>query len=58
MGPGLPISNAHELTLYLKERFNSGKIYLVGHSWGSHLGLHLAKKSPQDYHAYIAISGD
>ena len=49
------LSDAHELTLYLKERFDSERIYLVGHSWGSHLGLHLARKYPQDYHAYIAI---
>lgn len=50
------LDDAHELTLYLKTRFSQDKIYLVGHSWGSQLGIKLAQAYPQDYYAYIGIS--
>ncbi|AZQ60913.1 alpha/beta hydrolase [Flammeovirga pectinis] len=47
------IEDTHALTLYLKKRFKKEKIYILGHSWGSYLGLHTVKKYPKDYHAYI-----
>jgi len=50
------ISDAHELTQYLKNRFNKRKIYLVGHSWGTQLDIQLAHKYPDDYYAYIGVS--
>ncbi len=50
------LSDAHELTEYLKNRFNTEKIYLLGHSWGTHLGLPLADRYPEDYHAFIGVS--
>ncbi|HSL45348.1 MAG TPA: alpha/beta hydrolase [Anaerolineales bacterium] len=50
------LNDAHELTLYLKERFGQDKIYLVGHSWGSQLGIHLVRMYPQDYYAYVGVS--
>ncbi|MFU8773477.1 MAG: alpha/beta hydrolase [Anaerolineales bacterium] len=50
------VSDAHELTQLLKQRFNQEKIYLVGHSWGSHLGIMLAQAHPEDYHAYVGVS--
>ena len=50
------LQDAHELTLYLKIRFGQDKIYLVGHSWGSQLGIRLAQMYPQDYYAYIGVS--
>lgn len=34
------------LTEYLREQFEQDKIYLVGESWGSALGIFLAEKSP------------
>ncbi|KUG04809.1 hydrolase, alpha/beta fold family [hydrocarbon metagenome] len=49
-------SDAHEITRFLKERFNQDKIYLVGHSWGTQLGLALTRDYPEDYHAYIGVS--
>jgi len=49
------ISDAHELTQYLKKRFRKEKIYLLGHSWGSYLGIRTAHKYPEDYFAYIGI---
>jgi pimeloyl-ACP methyl ester carboxylesterase len=50
------IDDAHELTLYLKERFNKEKIYLLGHSWGTMPGIELAQSYPDDYYAYIGVS--
>lgn len=50
------IEDGHELTLYLKRRFSTDKIYLLGHSWGSQLGLELAGRYPEDYHSYIGVS--
>jgi pimeloyl-ACP methyl ester carboxylesterase len=47
------ISDAHELVLYLKERFDEGRIYLVGESWGSALGVWLVQRYPQEFHAFV-----
>jgi len=49
------ISDAHELTKVLKKRFAKEQIYLLGHSWGSILGINLVKDYPQDYSAYIGV---
>ena len=50
------ISDTHELTQYLKERFNQEQIFLVGHSWGSQLGIMVAQNYPKDYHAFVGVS--
>lgn len=44
------------LTKYLLERFNKRKIYLMGHSGGTFLGVYVIDKMPQLYEAYIGIS--
>ena len=33
------IDDGHALTKYLKEKFSEEKIYIVGESWGSALGI-------------------
>lgn len=50
------LRDAHELTQYLKQHFKKGKIYLVGHSWGSQLGIKLVSLYPDDYYAYVGVS--
>ena len=50
------VSDTHELTNWLKRRFNQDKIFLVGHSWGGLLGLHVIDKHPIDYYAFVAVS--
>jgi pimeloyl-ACP methyl ester carboxylesterase len=46
-------ADAHELTAYLKTRFHRPKIFILGHSWGSILGLPVALEKPDDYYAFI-----
>ncbi|MCC5905717.1 MAG: alpha/beta hydrolase [Balneolaceae bacterium] len=48
--------DAHELIRYLQTRFDQDKIFLLGHSWGSQLGIELAAKFADDFHAYISVS--
>jgi len=50
------IQDTHELTQTLKKRFHKEKIFLLGHSWGSMLGMKTIEKYPHDYEAYIGIS--
>ncbi|HQC82680.1 MAG TPA: alpha/beta hydrolase [Bacillota bacterium] len=47
------IQDGHALTEYLKERFSQDKIYLIGESWGSALGIFLVDRYPESYHAFI-----
>lgn len=55
MNVGQFISDTVELTQILKERFGQEKIYLVGHSWGSYLGMLIVDRHPELFHAYIGI---
>lgn len=47
------ISDGHQLTLYLTQRFNQDKIYVLGESWGSALGIWMVQRNPELYHAFI-----
>ncbi|MBC8484611.1 MAG: alpha/beta hydrolase [Bacteroidetes bacterium] len=49
------VSDAFELTEILKDRFKVPKIFLVGRSWGSLIGLLTAKRYPELFYAYIGI---
>lgn len=49
------LSDATELTHYLRERFDKEKIYLVGHSWGTYLGMILVKRYPQLFEAFVSM---
>jgi len=49
------ISDLHELILLLCKRFNKEKICLIGHSWGSALGLMAVQRYPQLFHAYVGV---
>lgn len=49
------ISDTIAVTNYLRNRFGQEKIYLMGHSWGSFLGIQVAARAPELYHAYIGV---
>jgi proline iminopeptidase len=56
LSPESLVNDAHELTQFLKKKFNKEKIFLVGFSYGSVIGMKLAEKYPDDYYAYIGVS--
>ena len=43
------IIDTYEVTQYIKRKFNKDKIYLMGHSWGTLLGIRTVKKYPSEY---------
>lgn len=47
------VQDARTLIEILLERFGQEKIYLVGHSWGSVIGLLLCRQFPSLIHTYI-----
>jgi len=47
------ISDTIELTDYLRARFDEPKIYVIGESWGSTLGVLAAQRRPDLYYAVI-----
>ena len=47
------IEDGIALTEYLRERFGQDKIYLMGESWGSALGIFLVNESPEYYAGFI-----
>jgi pimeloyl-ACP methyl ester carboxylesterase len=48
-------NDTREVIDSLLKRFNQEKLFLVGHSWGTALGFHIAKQYPEKVYAYIAI---
>jgi pimeloyl-ACP methyl ester carboxylesterase len=49
------VSDAIEVTNYLRDRFGQEKIYLMGQSWGSILGVLAAQQEPDLYRAFVGI---
>ena len=47
------IEDAHALILHLRERFDQEKVYVLGESWGSALGVMLVQRYPELFHAFI-----
>ena len=50
------ISDTKEVSNYLRNRFGQDKIYLMGHSGGTFVGIQVASQSPELYHAYIGVA--
>lgn len=52
------MSDAVVVTHYLRARFGQKKIYLMGHSGGTFIGIQVAARAPQLYHAYFGGCAD
>lgn len=50
------VADTLELTDHLRHRFSQEKIFLVGHSWGSIIGLMAATAYPDRYYSYVGLS--
>ncbi|MGD2041807.1 MAG: alpha/beta hydrolase, partial [Anaerolineae bacterium] len=51
--PEQMVADAIEMTNYLRDRFDEEKIYLVGNSWGTLLGVLAVQQHPELFHAYV-----
>lgn len=47
------VADTIELTDHLRERFDEERIYVLGESWGSTLGVLAVHQHPERFHAYI-----
>jgi pimeloyl-ACP methyl ester carboxylesterase len=47
------VADARELIRYLQQRFDEEKVYVLGESWGSALGIMIAQRYPELLHAFI-----
>ena len=47
------ITDTIAVTHYLRERFNEKKIYLLGNSWGTTLGVLAVQRHPELFHAFV-----
>jgi len=49
------IADSEEMVAWLRSEFGKERIFVLGQSWGSYLGLELAQRRPGWLHAYIGI---
>jgi pimeloyl-ACP methyl ester carboxylesterase len=50
------IADTEAVTQYLRARFRKHKIYLMGHSGGTFIGIQVAARYPALYEAYIGVA--
>jgi pimeloyl-ACP methyl ester carboxylesterase len=56
VNPRQLVSDTVEVTNYLRKRFGREKIYLMGHSGGTFIGMQAAARAPELYHAYLGVA--
>ena len=49
------VADTEEMTTWLRKELGKPKIFVIGHSWGSYLGLELARLHPDWLYAYIGV---
>ncbi|WP_347350770.1 alpha/beta hydrolase [Intrasporangium sp.] len=49
------VADVVEVSRYLRDRFDTDRIYLVGQSWGSTLGVLAVQDSPALYRAFVGV---
>lgn len=59
VGPTITVdrmtADGEEVVRYLRTRFGKAKIFLLGHSWGTVIGVNIAQRHPEWLHAYIGM---
>jgi pimeloyl-ACP methyl ester carboxylesterase len=49
------VDDAVEVAEYVKRRYGKDRLILMGHSWGTIVGMHAALKRPDLFYAYVGI---
>ncbi|MGX4675905.1 alpha/beta fold hydrolase [SAR92 clade bacterium H246] len=49
------IADAEEVVRYIRQTFGQPRIFIMGASYGTYIGMHLAKKHPNWFYAYIGV---
>jgi pimeloyl-ACP methyl ester carboxylesterase len=49
------VADTLAVTDYLRERFDTDRVYLVGQSWGTTLGVLAAQEAPEKYAAFVGV---
>jgi pimeloyl-ACP methyl ester carboxylesterase len=49
------VKDAIELAIYLTHKYHKKKLILIGHSWGTIIGMKAALKRPDLFYAYVGI---
>jgi len=49
------VADGEELVAWLRQHYDKRKVFVLGHSWGSIIGLELARRHPDWLHAYIGM---
>lgn len=49
------IADGIELTTYVRKHLHTNKVILMGHSWGSFLGVQMVKRRPDLFCAFVGI---
>jgi proline iminopeptidase len=52
---GRMIADTEEMAAWARKEFGKDKIFVLGRSWGSFLGLQLAERHPEWLYAYIGV---
>src|SRR5580692_7413116 len=53
--PERMIADTEEMAAWARKEFGKDRIFVLGHSWGSFLGLQLAERHPEWLYAYIGV---
>lgn len=49
------VADTEEMIAWLRREFGKERIFVLGQSWGSMLGVEIARRHPEHLHAYIGV---
>lgn len=55
LSPDLLVEDLLAVTDYITKRLGKEKVILIGHSYGTYIGMQAANKAPEKYEAYVGI---